>query len=305
MPIKVHSKRPTYMIESVDSVLRLLRRFGDSSHMRISEAAEHLGVARSTAHRLLAMLIYHGFAVQDERSREYRAGPMLHELGLAVIRDMDLRQHARPILEGLRDAVNESVNLAIPYGSQVLYIDCVESKQILKVGSRVGTFVPAHCISLGKVLLASLSSDQLRELYPDPDLPAMTGRSIRTRARLERELDEIRRRGYASSFGESEDGVCSIAVAICDHEGLARAGISIAAPSSHHDPAKEAAWVAAAKRAASAIQARLWGSGNLPPRKGAKKTRNGQNKVRATTGSGGRSTLAARKLSRPRDRVAF
>lgn len=292
MPIKAHSKRPAYMIESVDSVLRLLRRFGDSSHLRISEAAEHLGVAHSTAHRLLAMLIYHGFAVQDERSREYRPGPMLHELAMAVNRDMDLRQHARPILEALRDELNESVNLAIPYGSQVLYIDYAESKQILKVGSRVGAFVPAHCISVGKVLLATLSSDQFRALYPTSDLPILTNRSVRTRVRLERELEEIRRRGYARSFEESEGGVCSIAVAVCDHGGQARAGISVAVPLSRHNLSREADWVVAAKRAASDIQARLWGSKDLPTRKRRKKLANGSsNKLRPRLQSHGGSRM--------------
>jgi DNA-binding IclR family transcriptional regulator len=301
MPIKMHSKRPSYLIESVDSVLRLLRHFDHSGHLRISDVADDLGVARSTAHRLMAMLIYHGFAIQDERSREYRAGPVLHELGLAVVRDMDLRQYARPILEQLRDEAGESVNLAIPYGQQILYVDCVESRQILKVGSRVGTLVPAHCVSLGKALLATLSREQLRELYPSSQLPPMTGRSVRTRARLERELEDIRRRGYGRSFGESEEGVCSIAIAVTDYTGRARAGVSVAAPAAHHSPALEAAWVAAARRAASAIQTRLWGSKDLSVRK------QGQDRARPNPriGRGGKSAIQARKSARLRAHAAL
>ena len=66
--LKAHSQRPTYAIESVDSVLRLLRSFGQQSEIRISEAAESLGVAPSTAHRLLSMLVYHGFACVSARA---------------------------------------------------------------------------------------------------------------------------------------------------------------------------------------------------------------------------------------------
>lgn len=106
--LKAHSQRPTYAIGSVDSVLRLLRGFGQRSEIRISEAAASLGVAPSTAHRLLTMLVYHGFAVKDDRLRVYRPGPILHELGMSVIHDLDVPRHARPILEQLRDEIGSS-----------------------------------------------------------------------------------------------------------------------------------------------------------------------------------------------------
>lgn len=258
--LKAHSQRPTYAIGSVDSVLRLLRSFSQQSEVRISEAAEFLGVAPSTAHRLLTMLVYHGFAVKDDRLRLYRPGPILHELGMSVIRDMDIRRHARPVLERLRDEVNESVNLAVPYGSQVLYVEGLESKNVLRVGTRAGTFVPANCISVGKVLLATLSAEQLLQVFPSEVLPTITPNSVAKRAKLEKELKETRARGYARSFGESEEGVCSIAVALRNQDGEARAAISIAAPISRHSVAKEQMWVDVASRAARDIEAALWGS---------------------------------------------
>lgn len=262
--LKAHSPRPTYAIGSVDSVLRLLRGFSQQSEIRISEAAESIGVAPSTAHRLLTMLVYHGFAVKDDRLRVYRPGPILHELGMSVIRDMDIRRHARPVLERLRDEVNESVNLAVPYGSQVLYVDGLESKNVLRVGTRAGTFVPANCISVGKVLLATLSAEQLLQTFPSEVLPTITPNSVAKRAKLEKELKEVRARGYARSFGESEEGVCSVAVALTNQQGEARAAISIAAPISRHSVAKERMWVDAASRAARDIGAALWGSVNIP-----------------------------------------
>jgi DNA-binding IclR family transcriptional regulator len=270
--LKAHSPRPTYAIGSVDSVLRLLRGFSQQSEIRISEAAESLGVAPSTAHRLLTMLVYHGFAVKDDRLRVYRPGPILHELGMSVIRDMDIRRHARPVLERLRDEVNESVNLAVPYGSQVLYVEGLESKNVLRVGTRAGTFVPANCISVGKVLLATLSTEQLLQAFPSEILPTITPNSVAKRAKLVKELKDVRARGYARSFGESEEGVCSVAVALRNQDGEARAAISIAAPISRHNVVKERMWVDAASRAARDIEAALWGSVTLPETSAGKRS---------------------------------
>ena len=121
------SSAPAYAVESVDSALKILRLLCEAKQLPVSEVAERLDVAQSTAHRLLSMLVHHGFAIQEGRGREYRTGPMLLEMGFAAIRDMDVRQHARPILEAVRDKVNETVHLGVPYGQEVLYVEGVES----------------------------------------------------------------------------------------------------------------------------------------------------------------------------------
>jgi IclR family acetate operon transcriptional repressor len=249
---------PAYTVESVDSALKILRMLCDAKHLRISEVAERLGVAQSTAHRLLSMLVHHGFAIQDGRGREYRTGPTLLEMGFAAIRDMDVRQHARPILEEVRDQVNETVHLGVPYGQEVLYVEGVESRHQLRIASRVGAFLPAHSVGLGKALLAMLSTEELHHLYPHAELRAVTDKTLKTRAELERELEKIRRTGYARSRGESADGVGSLAVAVADRRGVGRAAISISAPLTRIGADTESSWIEAAGRAAKALQARLW-----------------------------------------------
>jgi IclR family acetate operon transcriptional repressor len=250
---------PAYAVESVDSALKILRMLCDSKDLRVSQVAERLGVAQSTAHRLLSMLVHHGFAVQDGRGREYRTGPMLLEMGFASIRDMDVRQHARPILEELRDKVNETVHLGVPYGQEVLYVEAVESRHQLRIASRVGAFLPAHCVGLGKALLATLSPDELHHLYPGDELRTLTDRSLKTRAELERQLEKIRRQGYAKSRGESDEGVGSLAVAVLDRRGVARAAISISAPVTRISPDLGPVWIEAVNVAADKLRTRLWG----------------------------------------------
>lgn len=246
-------KPPAYPIESVDNALKLLRMLRERREVRVSEASRSIGVARSTAHRLLAMLRHHGFVEQDPASRAYVAGPALVDLGAAMLRDRDIRARARPALEALSRETGETVHLIALQGRDVLFLDCVESTRAVRVGNRTGLVLPAHCTSAGKVLLAALPPDRLRDLYPDEHLPALTRRSIRTRARLARELNGVRRRGYATNFGETEDEIGSIGVLIRDRQRSPRAALSVAVPISRLADRVVTASARAALRAAAAI----------------------------------------------------
>jgi IclR family transcriptional regulator, acetate operon repressor len=222
--------RPQYPIESVDNALRLLLMFRDRGEIRLSEAREALGVAQSTAHRLMAMLAYHDFVRQDPGSRAYRAGPALIDVGLSVVRAMDIRAIARPHLEALMQEVGETIHLAMLEGAGARFLDAVESEHALRVAGRTGRVLPAHATSVGKALLAALPEDEIDRIYPAAALPAQTTRTITTKAALKTELQRVRKRGYASNAGESEDGVSSIGVAVLNSSGRPVAAVSVAAP---------------------------------------------------------------------------
>ncbi len=246
-------KSPSYPIESVDNALKLLHMFRERSPIRVSEASSSIGVARSTAHRLLAMLQHHGFVRQDPFSRAYVAGPALLDFGLARLRDRDIRTPARPFLETLSQETGETVHLIALQGREVLFLDCVESAKAVRVGNRTGLLLPAHCTSAGKALLAALPPERLKALYPEERLPGLTRRSIRTRARLEREVRLVRRRGYATNFGETEEDIGSIGVLIQDRQRVPRAALSLAAPTSRLTAKTIATMAKAALRTAAAI----------------------------------------------------
>ncbi len=214
-PGRPEAAAPAYPIASVDNALRLLMMFRGQPRVRLSEASEYLGVAHSTAHRLMAMLAYHGFVRQEPESRAYTAGPALVEIGLAAVRELDIRLHARPVLEQLAAALGETVHLAVLEGGNVRYLDAVESPRALRVASRTGTALAANCTASGKALLAQLPADEAAALIGGPGpLPALTGRSITDRARLRAELARVRARGCAVNVEESEEGVASVAVAV-------------------------------------------------------------------------------------------
>jgi IclR family acetate operon transcriptional repressor len=222
--------RPQYPIESVDNALRLLLMFADRGEIRLSEAREALGVAQSTAHRLMAMLAYHDFVRQDPGSRAYRAGPALIDVGLSVVRAMDIRAIARPFLEDLMQQVGETVHLATLEGPGARFLDAVESEHALRVAGRTGRVLPAHATSVGKAMLAALPDAEIDRIYPSETLPAQTTRTITAKSALRTELARVRKRGYASNAGESEDGVSSIGVAVVNSSGRPVAAVSVAAP---------------------------------------------------------------------------
>jgi len=250
-------EKPKYPIESVDNALRLLLQFKEGDGLGVSDAGALLGVAPSTAHRLLSMLQYRGFAVQDEETRTYRVGPALIEIGLKAIRDMSLRSAARPGLESVSSVLDETVHLLVREGTDVRFIDGVESARTLRVTSRIGLVLPAHCTAGGKAMLAELDPAALRALYPSARLPGLTSRSLVRRSDLEKELAVIRRRGYAMNIGESEDDVTAIASAVRDGGGKVRAAIAVAVPSSRAKGDRPQQLATAVAAAADEVRAQL------------------------------------------------
>jgi DNA-binding IclR family transcriptional regulator len=223
---------PQYPIESVDNALKLLLLLGERSELRLTEVAEYLGVASSTAHRLLAMLQYRGFMRQDPRTKGYRPGTALTGVAFSILQRFDVRDTLHPFLEKLNRELGETVHLAVLDGRTVQFIDAIESPQAVRVTSRLGRSMPAHCTSSGKALLAHLGTGELRRLYPQEELEGLTRNSIRTRSALERELATIARRGYATSNQESEQEVCSVAVAFPPGQTHMRLVMNAALPAS-------------------------------------------------------------------------
>ncbi|MQA12574.1 MAG: helix-turn-helix domain-containing protein [Pseudonocardiaceae bacterium] len=221
---------PQYPIESVDNALKILLLLGERSELRLTEVADYLGVASSTAHRLLAMLQYRGFIRQESRSKAYRPGTALTGVAFAILQRFDVRQTMRPFLEELNRELTETVHLGILDGTLVRFIDAIESPRAVRVASRLGQSMPANCVSSGKAMLSQLSLDDLRRLYPHEELEGLTSNSIRSRTDLEIEIEGVRRRGYAMSSEESEEGVSSVSVAFPKGRSPVGLAMNVAVP---------------------------------------------------------------------------
>ena len=226
----VPSAMPQYPIESVDNALKLILLLGDRSSIRLTDASSYLGVASSTAHRVLAMLQYRGFVRQDPLTKAYGPGPALTGVAFSVIARMNITQASRPYLQELNDSLNETIHLGVLEGSNVRFLDSIESPKAVRVASRLGKSLPAHCTSIGKAMLAELDSAELYRLYPDAVLPRLTEHSIADRSVLERQLADTRRVGYAVNHEESEEGVASVSVAVTTSVPGLRLAVSVSAP---------------------------------------------------------------------------
>jgi DNA-binding IclR family transcriptional regulator len=232
--------------------LRLLLLFADRPRIRLTDASEYLGVASSTAHRLLAMLQYRGFVRQDGVSRAYEPGAALSTIAFSMSRHVDVRARARPVLERLNEELDETVHLGRLEGRQVHFLDSIESRRAVRVASRLGRLMPAHATSTGKAMLSRLGIDEVRALYPEEDLESVTGRTVPSRKELEHDLATTRRRGYATSNEESEEGVASVAVALDSPSGVQYA-VNASVPVNRMSPAVRAEIAAALQRAAEEL----------------------------------------------------
>ncbi|MFJ7014400.1 IclR family transcriptional regulator [Streptomyces albogriseolus] len=243
---------PPYPIASVDHALRAATILQMEGGATVSEIAERLGVARSTAHRLLAMLVYRDFAVQDE-DRTYRAGPVLELAAHSQSLVSRLRAAALPHLRRVVDLLDETANLIVRTGDTARFIAGVECGQALRVGSREGMVFPAHRTTAGLLLLADLTDEELDEVYAEeryrerpadrPDL-----------GRLREELRRLRRNGFALNQERSERGLVAVGVPVRDRDGTALAGLSVSMPGVRYDPHRLRPLVATLDAAARALE---------------------------------------------------
>lgn len=193
--------------------------------LTFTELADAAGLARSTASRLLAAL-ERTELLQRDSSGSYVAGSLfaLH----AARHDpwQETARVARPFLERLRDDTGETAHLGVPLGTGVVHVAQVDSAYLLATRDWTQLQVPAHCSSLGKVLYA-------HGRLPLPDLPLArpTDRSVADIVALQRDLAEVRRRGYAATVDELEIGLTAVAVPIRGRDGEVAAAIGVSGPS--------------------------------------------------------------------------
>jgi len=224
-------------VERALIILETLAKIGVPT--TITEISKRTNLSPGTTHRLLHTMMQRGFVAQNPENSKYRLGIKAFQIGNISAYFKDLRSAARPVLEELQKRYNETVNLAILDGSEVVYIDQVESTNIVVVRmfAQTGSRGPAHCTGSGKVLLAGLPPNQLKEVVYNMDLIKYTDKTITDPEELIKELNQIKQRGYAIDNGERDEGVWCAAAPIKNTEGMVVAAVSISVPSIRVDSA--------------------------------------------------------------------
>jgi IclR family acetate operon transcriptional repressor len=220
----VTSPTGTQAVDRAAQLLREVVRCGDP--VTFTELTAATGLAKSTTSRLL-MALERGGLVRRDSSGRFRPGEMFVRYAWRGGPDAGLVGIARPFLDRLGEATGETVNLGVASNGMVEQIAQVDCTYLIGGTNWVGLSVPLHCAALGKVLLA-YGAAQL----PPGRLEHRTARTITSRAALQANLAEVRRRGYALTDGELEPGLIAVAAPVQVGGGAVVAALSVSGPAS-------------------------------------------------------------------------
>ena len=202
------------MVQSVTRAIRLLQAL-ERGPRSLARLVDETGLSKATAHRLLASLSFGQMVIQDPVSGEYLLGPGCFGIGDAVIRGYGgLNVLSAPVLEALRRETAETVALHVRIGVQRVCVAQLPSPQAVRYVARLGAAQALYLGAMGKVILAFSDESVQREILDRTTLRRVTDRTVTDRAELERELDQIRRAGYAISRGENVVGAASLSVPV-------------------------------------------------------------------------------------------
>ncbi len=221
-------------LKSVGSALDVLECFATDGELGVSDIARRLGVAKSTAHRLLQTLVSRGFVEQDSSSGLYRLGIHVYELGQLAQARNELRHAALPTLRVVAQSTGLTVNFSVPEGADVVFIERLENTDGVRILGHFGRRLPAHCTSSGKVLAAF--NEAVYNARVAAGFPPRLSNTVRTVADWDAVVGKVRAQGYAESHGESFDGASSVAVPVIVHK-VAIASVSVFGPTSQVAPA--------------------------------------------------------------------
>ena len=217
-------------VGTLERGLSILGFFKRSPEAAIPEVAEAIGLSRSTTYRIAERLRELGFLEVNAATSRWRLGREAVQLGVAALQSTDVMQVAPEALRLLLDMAGEAVNLAVFDADSMVLLYREQGLQSVTISSRPGSHRPMHASSLGKAFLAAMQDSERRVLLGRLPLSRHTSTTITSTTALEREMAEIRRRGYSIDDGEFEATLACCAAAVFDHRGQPVAAISVSGP---------------------------------------------------------------------------
>ena len=246
MPQK-KAKSPIQVIERMMNLLETLT--GHSAPVNLKPLAIQTGLHPSTAHRILGVMVEYRLVDRIEPGT-YRLGIRLLELGNLVKSRISVRQEALPYMQMLHQELGETVNLSVRHDDEVVHVErTAGGSSMIRVVQIIGGRAPLHITAAGKIFLAEDGPDNSKQYAQRTGLPMFTENTLTDPESLARELEKIRRQGYALDNEEAEKGVSCIGAGIYNDEGRLVAGLSVSAPSDRLNKA----WAAQIKQTAEKI----------------------------------------------------
>ena len=228
--------RRSERLQSLERGLVVLRSFGaDAPSLTISEVADRTGLTRATARRVLLTLEELGYVVATRRT--FALTREVLELAKPFAEPRDPWDFARPYLASLTERTGESASIAVLDDTEILYVARVETRHLMTIAVTVGSRLPAHATSKGRVLLAGLPDAELEVYFARTALGRYTERTVVDETELRGILDAVRTQGWAIVDQQLEEGLCSVAAPITDHNGRVGAALSVCAHAGRVNPA--------------------------------------------------------------------
>lgn len=196
----------------------------------LADLSRLVGLHNSTAFHLVKTLLALGYISQDAETKRYRIGRKLYALAAGALDEIEMVHLATPVLESLSRETGESAHFCMRVGDAVVVIARTSGSGAFQIAGRVGVVRPAHCTALGKAILASLSDEQLRLFIQRNPLTPSTKRSITEIPELIREIERVRKTGFAFDDGEFDLEVRCAGVAVKDFTGGVVGAIGISGP---------------------------------------------------------------------------
>lgn len=228
------NSKPANLVHSIERAAALLDILGRHSQgISLRDLSGQADLPKGTAHRLLASLAIFGYVQQDPKTKNYSLGFKLLELSNRLLRQLDFREQARPLLMELAEKTSETVHLVVIDEFEILYVDKLEPLDLsgLRMASRIGSRTTAHSSAVGKVLLSVLPEHDLEEFIRKAGLQKKTANTITDPMQLRQHLQTVRSQGYAIDNEENESGVRCVAAPIRNQSGRVIAAASVSGPS--------------------------------------------------------------------------
>jgi IclR family KDG regulon transcriptional repressor len=222
-----------YPIQAVERALRIIQFLADSPGLRpcgITDIAAHLGVSKSTAHRLVSTLAQFNFVARAEQAGKYRLGWAIYQVAHRLPHATGVHAIAQPLMRQAGDELNETVNLAVRYESKMVIVESWGASSGLRVETPRGVPQPLHFSACGKALLMDHGEEDLVRLLGRSPLAAASPRTLTSVAALDRDLRAARRQGYTLDDGEGAEGVRCVGTAVRDHRSEIVAAVSVTGP---------------------------------------------------------------------------
>jgi len=223
-------KKESTSIQVIERLARLLDVIaGHEDPVSLKILSAETGLHPSTAFRILSSLAEHGFVERTTRGN-YQLGVKLMQLGSRVSSGVDIRKIALPLMEKLRDRLDETINLTVREDDEVVYIERTLAKRMIRVEQVIGSRAPLHVTAVGKLILGDQGEAACRSYAKRSKLPAYTVNTHTKVAALLEDCNAAAKRGYALDNEEAELGVGCIGTLIRDAGGHVVAGLSVSAP---------------------------------------------------------------------------